>query len=159
MGSLTFKPEVEKALNEGDLGEDMGGGVYFKTLPTKVPRLNPEDIATAKTVRGVKPRTRAERQRIPYELATKAMQYYIENLNNGTILNPIRDGIPQCRLHPFKSGEKYGCVEGCTGGNLPVARDYTLGDVFEWLKGMISFNFRRWEKKNPAFKGYVNSVV
>ena len=163
MGSIKpvvrFKPQIEKALKEGDFGDDMGDGVHFKTLTpiTTVPKRN--EIERADPIPKIKPRTRAERDLIPRELALTAIKYYAENLNNPNILNPIRDGIPQCVRHPFNPAVgDIGCLEGCTTGVLPVAKNGTLGDVMTWLRGMIAHNFRRWEKQNPQFKGYVASL-
>ncbi len=153
-----FKSRAVEALEAGDFGEDQGGGVYFKSLGRIGSNPKNGEIERASSVPSIKPKTRAEKAEIPRKLALQALDYYIGNMNNPNILNPIRDGIPQCVAHPFKPGVSPGCMEGCTTGLLPTAREVTLGDVFEWLKGMIAFNYRRWERKNPAFKGYTASL-
>lgn len=87
------------------------------------------------------PLTRAQRERVPEQMAAQLMEYFIETLNDLTMLNPIRDGIPQCRNHPFNPPHTVGCIHSCAKRDpelsLDVVRDYTLGDVFEWVKALV----------------------
>ena len=143
MADMSF--EVRKKLEAGDFGEDHGDGFFMSDLKGSAP--TPGPTTTAPTMEGVKPKTRAERAEFAESMAAQLMDYYMEptTLNDPGILNPIRDGIPQCTAHPFVSGDhnKIGCIDGCGNnerdgaGNLPVAREGTLGDAWDWVRALV----------------------
>ena len=143
MGNMAF--EVRRRLEAGDYGEDRGDGFFMADLGRE--EVEPGPAVETAPLPGIQPKTRTERIRYAGEMAAQLMDYYMESsvLNDPHILNPIRDGIPQCRAHPFVSGDssKIGCIHGCGSkerdfaGNLPVARDGTLGDAWEWVKALI----------------------
>ena len=99
------------------------------------------------------PLTREARERVPGQMAANLMDYYLETIADDTQLNPIRDGIPQCRNHPFKAGSMYdvGCIHSCAKRDpnlaLPVVKDYTLGDVYEWVKALVFYSVQKQEIK------------
>ena len=141
-----LKFEVRKKLESGDLGEDLGGGFRMTEIGGQVEQAGPS--FTAPAVPTFKPKTREERVRYAGSMAAQLMDWYMEpaTLNDNTILNPIRDGIPQCTAHPFVSGSEtqIGCIDGCGNrerdgaGNLPVAKDNTLGDTWSWVKALVT---------------------
>ena len=112
------------------------------------------------------PKTRTERNRYASGMAAQLMDYYMEpaTLNDPNILNPIRDGIPQCMKHRFVSGSpvEIGCIYGCGSkerdgaGNLPVARDGTLGDAWEWVQALVQFAVSTQDKRLGYSAGGVN---
>ena len=143
MNSLTF--ETRKRLEQGDLGEEVEPGFFMADLGRS--QDGPGPSITTETVSKNKPKTRAEREQLADRMAAQLMDYYMEpgTLNNATILNPIRDGIPQCSRHRFVQGDsnQIGCIYGCGAkerdhaGNLPVARDGSLGDAWEWVRALV----------------------
>lgn len=141
-----IKLEVQRRLSKEDYGEDIGEGFHMADLG----RFGGEDSAAPVKVdpmEGRTPLSRREREKIPERMAAQLMDYYMrpDVLNDATILNPLRDGIPQCTKHPFVSGDskRIGCIYGCgpnerdAAGNLPVARDGTLEDVWQWVRALV----------------------
>lgn len=143
MPNLSF--EVRKKLEAGDFGDEVEPGFFMSDLGSKA--ATPGPVMQAPGVAGIKPKTRQERERYADGMAAQLMDYYMkpETLNSFTVLNPIRDGIPQCKAHPFEAGSatNIGCIHGCGNkerdgaGNLPVARDGTLGDAWEWVRALV----------------------
>ncbi len=146
MGQLNF--EVRKRLEAGDYGDEVGDGFFMADLG-RIPEGDGliDPAFQAPKMDAIKPKTRTERNRYADGMAAQLMDYYMKpaTLNALDILNPIRDGIPQCKAHPFVSGDptRFGCIYACgnrerdDGGNLPVARDGTLGDAWEWVRALI----------------------
>lgn len=99
------------------------------------------------------PLSRAARERVPERMVHNLMRHYIDTINDDTQLNPIRDGIPQCRNHPFEKGSrnKIGCIHSCAKKDanlvLPVVRDYTLGDVMTWVKALVLYSVNTQEAR------------
>lgn len=97
------------------------------------------------------PKTRTQREETAGKLAAQLMDFFMENLNNASELNPIRDGIPQCANHQFKPPRQIGCIHSCAKRDpnlaMPVVRDYTLGDVFEWVKAIVMHAVASADKK------------
>ncbi len=89
-------------------------------------------------------KTRLERERVPEEMAANLMDWYMNNLNDDTQINPVRDGIPQCKAHPFNPPKSYGCIHSCSKTNpniaLPVAREANLGEVWEWVRALVNYS-------------------
>lgn len=97
----------------------------------------PEEGSTART-----PLTRAQRERVPDQMAAELMDFFINTINDMSMLNPVRDGIPQCVNHPFNPAlGKVGCIHSCAKRDenlsLDVVRDYTLGDVWNWVRALV----------------------
>lgn len=153
MGSISF--EVQKRLETGDFGEEVEDGFFMADIGT--PNEDPGPVIEVAPVSSIIPKTRAERLKFAGGMAAELMDYYMrpDVLNDIHILNPIRDGIPQCSKHPFVSGDakKFGCIHGCgnrerdAGGNLPVARDGTLGDSWEWVRALVQLAVTRKDKR------------
>jgi hypothetical protein len=142
-------------IKAGDLGEEIAPGFYIKFLPPKN-RGEPKPAVEAETVEPQETLHRKplhEREKLVEELAARLMDYYIANLNNQTFLNPIRDGIPQCVKHPFKRGKSVGCVHSCRENILPVVRDYTLYDVFLWVKELLTHVYKNTVRTRPELRG------
>lgn len=136
--SINFR--VQEALRRGDFGEDMGGGFRMKPLGSIAPTPDPNP-EVAEPLEPRRPLTRAQRERVPEMMVVQLMQHFMDTLNEPE-LNPIRDGIPQCRNHPFEQGTaRIGCIHSCAKKHpeltLPVVRDYTLGDVMAWVKALV----------------------
>ena len=138
--------EVRQKLESGDLGEDLGDGFRMTEIGGHIEDDEPHLLAPSAPK--TKPKTRAERIQYAEGMAAQLMDWYMEpnTMNDNSILNPIRDGIPQCATHPFESGSrtKIGCIHGCgnrerdLAGNLPVAKDNTLGDTWNWVKALVA---------------------
>lgn len=144
MSNLKF--EVQRRLEQGDLGEKQDDGTFVadltpdRTLDTAKPHEVPAE-------RTRKPKTRAERERLAEQMAAQLMDWFMDpvQLNDSKTLNPVRDGVPQCPAHPFVSGDstKYGCIHSCgkhlkdAGGMQPVARDGNLGDIWRWVRALV----------------------
>ena len=154
MPSMSF--EVQKRLQEGDFGEDLGGGFHMADLGRETPTPGPS--ITAAPVSRTAPKTRAERQELARSYADRLMQQYMkpEALNDHNVLNPIRDGIPQCSLHPFVADDDgmVGCIHGCgnrerqgSAGVLPVAREGTVADVWRWVNALVELAISRHDKR------------
>lgn len=159
--SRGVKAQVEKALNEGDFGEEQPDGTFFKSL-TPIPQRpsrSKGEVEEAAPRKALKPKTPAELERLPQELAYQLMAHYVNTLNDRAQINPIIDGIPQCVKHRFKPGREPGCFYGCKTGILPRSQGQSVGDVLEWVKGLISYNFKLWQKENPGFKGFVSGII
>lgn len=137
--------EAQKALRGMDLGDEVSPGFFMKDLGKKTfePDPNPLQVEN-KTSR--KPLSREQRERVPDKMAANLMDFFMRTLNDDTQINPIRDGIPQCKNHPFNPPKSIGCIHSCVRNNgdlaLPVVRDYTLGDVYEWVKALIRLAVR-----------------
>lgn len=156
--SKALQFEVQKQLAKDDFGDEVEEGFFMKDLGVvgdTTPDENPhqaEPLSTGRT-----PLQRVRREMIPLQMVEEMMRYYMQPavLNDMTILNPIRDGIPQCTRHPFVRGDsnKIGCIYGCgprerdSAGNLPVARDYTVQDVYEWVKALVFDAAKRQDKR------------
>ena len=142
MGQLSF--EVQRRLESEDYGDEVEEGFFMADLARVAPEPGP---AVTAPKQGIKPKTRAEREEYASGMAAQLMDYYMEptTLNDPNILNPIRDGIPQCKMHKFVSGSQteIGCIHGCGAkqrdfaGNLPVAREGTVGDAWEWVQALV----------------------
>jgi hypothetical protein len=140
MAEISYR--AQKALRGMDLGESVAPDFFLKDLGRTRTVVGPGETETADTLEARTPLSRAQRERVPAQMAANLMDYYIENLNDDNMMNPIRDGIPQCRNHPFVQGTpKIGCIHSCAKKHpeltLPVVRDYTLGDVFTWVKALV----------------------
>lgn len=159
--SPAVKAQVEKALKEGDFGEEQADGSFLRTFePIKEqPDRSKGEVETASPKATNRPKTPAEIEEMPRKLAYQLMAHYLKNLNDRTFINPIIDGIPQCVAHPFKSGVSPGCYQGCKTGILPRSQGQTVGDVLEWVQGLITYNFKIWQKKNPGLRGYVSGIM
>jgi hypothetical protein len=151
--SKTFEFRAKAAMEAGFDGDgilDLG-------------RVAPEDsgpAVEAEPVGGIPALGRVERERIPAKMAAELMDFFVETLNDMTMMNPIRDGIPECRNHRFlpKQGQ-YGCTQSCAKFHpelaMPVIRDYTLGDVYEWVKLIVNGAVRSGE----LLKGYTRPTT
>ncbi len=140
-----FKSQARKRLMEGDIGTQIAPGFWMQDLGRQDAEGDEEPVI----VEGhepLKPMGRAGRRRVAGTMAAKLMDHYMlpVNMNDDAVLNPIRDGIPQCRKHPFIKGSRthIGCIHGCgakerDNGALPVARDYTVADVWQWAKALV----------------------
>lgn len=154
-----FTLDPHEKIKASDLGEQWAPGFYVGEVYTKTPaptraELKPEEIETAEPLSKLNPKTHAQREMMPEELAARLIKYYIDNMNNMLIMNPIRDGIPQCREHPFVSGKKYGCWYSCPSDRvLPVAKDQSLGDAWGWVKGLIVHNYKS-VKRRAGWSGW-----
>lgn len=159
--SPAVKAQVEKALKEGDFGEEQADGSFLRTFDPITPKVDADrgEVETVSPKTTARPKTPAEIEQLPRKLAYQLMAHYIKNINDRTFLNPIIDGIPQCVAHPFKSGSQPGCYQGCTSGILPRSKDQTVGDVLAWVQGLIAYNFKAWQKKNPGLRGYVRAIM
>jgi hypothetical protein len=147
----TFEYDPHQKFNMKQLGEELAPGFFAKQVVLPTPRQSVQV-----PVEKIKPKTLAEREEIVQNLAARLMDWYIAELNNPRILNPIRDGVPQCRNHPFVSGKSYGCFYSCGGeAVLPPSRDHTLGDVFEWVTRMMMTQYQYMLKKKPELRGYL----
>ena len=143
MNKLQF--EVRQKLESGDIGESDGDGFHMTTIGGAAEEADPSPLLAP--VQRTKPKTRKERMEYAASMAAQLMDWYMEpeTMNNHAMLNPIRDGIPQCTRHPFVSGSatQFGCIYGCGNnerdgaGNLPVAKDNTLGDTWNWVKALV----------------------
>lgn len=150
-----FGFDPHEKVTASDLGESWGDGFFVKKLAPKVEPTPPvEEREIADPVEVLRPKTVAERQDMPRVLAARLMDYYIEELNNDLIMNPIRDGLPQCYMHRFPPG----CYHGCSTGILPRKVGASLGEVFTWVQGLIRVNFKAWVKKNPQLGGYRSPI-
>ena len=135
-----------------NLGQELAPGFFAKPVVLPTPK---ETLQVTTGTEKPKPKTLQEREELVHVLAARLMDYYIEELNNTFILNPIRDGVPQCKTHPFVSGKQYGCYYSCTGeAVLPPSRDHTLGDVFEWVTRMMITQYDYMLKRRPELRGY-----
>ena len=137
---------AREALRRGDYGEQVADGFFLKDLGTVQPS-NPK--ASRASVEKRRPIPLQKREELVGIYSAKLMDYYIDNLNNPLIVNPIRDGIPQCAEHPFPPG----CWHGCQTGVLPRVYDHTLGDVFTWVKGLVAHNYRNLTRKRQELRG------
>ncbi len=150
-----FGFDPHEKVTASDLGESWGDGFFVKKLPPKITPTPPvEEREVADPIEQFRPKTAAERDEMPLDLANGLMDYYVKELNNTTIVNPIRDGIPACYLHRFPPG----CYHGCATGVLPRAMGPSLAEVFTWVQGLIRVNFKTWMKKNPQLRGYRSSI-
>lgn len=140
-----FTSEAHKRLLEGDVGQEIAPGFYMQDLGRQAAEDEGPALVTD-TLPSIKPKTRSERRKVAKDMAAQLMDHYMDPvwLNDDSILNPIRDGIPQCRAHPFTKGSRtqIGCIYGCgarerDNGALPVARDYTVADVWQWVSALI----------------------
>ena len=140
-----FEAQANQRLLDGDIGTQIAPGFWMQDLG----RQEAEGDPTPLVVEGhepLHPMGRAGRRRVAGKLAARMMDHYMDPavLNDSSELNPIRDGIPQCLAHPFKKGSAtlIGCIYGHgtherVDGQLPVARDYTVADVWAWVKALI----------------------
>lgn len=155
MPSLSF--EARKRLLAGDLGDEIGPGFHMADLGRAEGSSSAAPV-TAEPVHRTKPKTRSERIRLADSLANRLMEQYTtpQALNDANVLNPVRDGIPQCSQHPFVRGDssKIGCVHGCgnrerqgSAGVLPVAKDYTLEDVWDWVRALVRLAVERGDHR------------
>jgi hypothetical protein len=140
----SFNSEVRKRLLAEEYGEQVAPGFYMQDIGRDIGQPGP--TLTTDPLKVTPPKTRAERRRVAEEMAAKLMDWYMspDVLNDTAILNPIRDGIPQCSAHKFVKGSSVhiGCIHGCgarerDNGSLPVAREGTVADVWQWVKALI----------------------
>jgi len=154
MPSMSF--EVQKRLEAGDFGDEIEPGFHMADLGRAAP--SPGSTVVAPPVSRTAPKTRAERQELAKSYADRLMQQFMDPaaLNDNNVLNPIRDGIPQCSLHPFEVDDdtKIGCIHGCgnrerqgTQGVLPVAREGTVADVWRWVNALVELAITRHDKR------------
>lgn len=146
---MPFKVPLPK--DRSDLGEEWESGFHVKTFGTPAPSresLADNEVETADPVSIRRPLTHRQREDMPAKFAAMLMDYYTSELNNPNILNPIRDGIPQCKAHPFKSGKQFGCWYACKEHLLPVTKDHTLYDVFMWAQGLIRHAYKDARRSN-----------
>lgn len=149
---MSFEFRAQKALKDGWDGEgvlDLGRIVPEETGPP----VEAEQV-------GVPGLARVERERIPAKMAAELMDFFVETLNDMTMMNPIRDGIPECRNHPFdpKRGLP-GCTASCAKFHpelaMPVRKDHTLGDAYEWVKHIVNSAV----KSGELLKGYTRPTT
>lgn len=149
-----LRRDPHETIKAKDLGEEIEPGFYIKMLPPKSPpREEPVEAEVVDPVEPINKKPLYQREELVGLLAARLMDYYIENLQNLLILNPIRDGIPQCAKHPFKTGKQVGCIYSCKENVLPVARDYTLYDVFLWVKELLAYVYKDTLKRRPELRG------
>lgn len=138
--------EVARRLEAGDYGDEHEPGFFMADLGRENAEAGPS--ITTEKLDGRKPLNRQERIRLADSYAARLMDQYMAPaaLNDPNVLNPIRDGIPQCSAHPFESGSatKIGCIHGCgnreregSAGVLPVSKDHTLSDVWQWVQALV----------------------
>ncbi len=155
MGKLSFG--VQKRLQSGDFGEDLGGGFHMADLGREDSTPGPPAIQ-AEATKKRRPLTRAARQKLAGQMTDRLMQQYMmpSAMNDANVLNPIRDGIPQCSAHPFAADDarKIGCIYGCgnkerqgSEGVLPVAREGTVSDVWAWVQALVFFAIETQDKR------------
>lgn len=140
-----FQAQAKQRLLAGDFGTEIAPGFWMQDLG----RQDAEGDEAPVIIEGhepLHPMGRSGRRRVAGTMAAKMMDHYMlpHVLNNPLELNPIRDGIPQCRKHPFVKGSAtaIGCIHGHGNkerdqGQLPVARDYTVADVWAWVKALV----------------------
>lgn len=147
-----FRIDPHEKVSASDLGDQWGDGFFVRDLGRLDPEQEEEKTEPVKAdpVKVRRPKTVSEREEMPREMADRLMRYYVTELNNPGIVNPIRDGIPECRRHRFPPG----CFHGCQTGVLPRVYGASLGQVHEWVKGLIRVNYTDWIKKNPKLKGH-----
>ena len=145
---------------DGDLGEEIEPGFHMADIG-RAPGESDAPPLRTETINSIKPMTRQERQRHADGMAARLMDQYMtpESMNDPQVLNPIRDGIPQCSAHPFVAGDstKIGCIHGCgnrerlgSAGELPVARDGTVADVWEWVQALVRLAVERGDHRAGA---------
>jgi len=145
MPSLSFA--ARKKLLAGDFGEELAPGFHMTDLGSSSSEESGPAIRT-ETVSKIKPKNRKERGELADSMAARLMDQYMlpSALNDNNVLNPIRDGIPSCSQHRFVSGDstQIGCIHGCgnrerqgSDGVLPVSRDHTVGDVWQWVQALV----------------------
>ena len=148
--------EARKRLEAGDYGEQVEPGFFMADLGRA--DAAPGPVVQADPVQRTKPKTRQERIALADSLADRLMQEYMkpEAMNDPNVLNPIRDGIPQCSKHPFVSGDstKFGCIHGCgnreregSAGVLPVSKEHTVGDVWVWVTHLVRLAVERGDHR------------
>ena len=141
-----FEAQANQRLLDGDIGTQIGENFWMQDLGRQ-DALGDETPIVVEGHEPLHPMGRSGRRRIAGTMAAKVMDHYMQPhvLNDSRELNPIRDGIPQCRKHPFMKGSAtaIGCIHGCGNkerdyqGELPVARDYTVADVWAWVKALV----------------------
>jgi len=156
--------EVQRRLEAGDFGDEVEEGFFMADIGREAG--SPGPTMEVEKVSNLTPKTRAQREQYASGMAAQLMDYYMEpnTLNDPNILNPIRDGIPQCKMHKFVSGSQteIGCIHGCGGqerdgaGNLPVARDGTVGDAWEWVQALVRKAVLTQDKRLGYSAGGVN---
>lgn len=153
--SDSISRRAAEALRGGDFGEDVGDGLYIKDLGrvTQEPDRSKGEVATAEPVEKRKRMTLKEREELPRILAARLMDYYIENLNNNEMLNPIRDGIPVCPRHGWPPG----CTNGCKDASRKL--DHTLGDVFTFVQEIMRKNYASLLQRRPELKGWISAKL
>lgn len=143
--SLQFA--VKKRLQSEDYGEQVDDGFFMADLGRHGGAPQGPSITT-EGLNKTRPKTRAERIKLADGMAARLMDEYMKPsaLNDPNVLNPIRDGIPQCSRHPFESGHKtkIGCIHGCgnrerqgSAGVLPVSKEHTVSDVWHWIQALV----------------------
>lgn len=146
-----FRFDSHEKLTASQLGESWGDGFFVQELGKKTPTaLTEEEREQAKPVSVNRQKTVAEREDMPRDMANRLMMYYTDNLNNPSIINPIRDGVPQCARHRFPPG----CYHGCQSGVLPRHYGPSLAEVFEWVQGLIRVNYKKWLDSRPELRGW-----
>lgn len=150
-----FESQAKTRLLQGDFGTEIAPGFWMQDLG----RQDAEGDEAPIVIEGhesLHPMGRSGRRRIAGTMAAKMMDHYMQPhvLNDSTELNPIRDGIPQCQTHPFLKGSAtaIGCIHGHgtherVDGQLPVARDYTVADVWAWVKALVELAVERQDRR------------
>ena len=156
MVSKAMAFEVQRSLAQDDFGEEVEDGFFMKDLGRKEP-VDTEPAFQAPRIDSNTPLSRKMREKIPERMAAQLMDYYMSPavLNDPNILNPIRDGIPQCTRHRFVAGDSklIGCIYGCgpserdSAGNLPVARDHSVGDAWQWVRALVIHAVQTQDKR------------
>lgn len=157
--AIRFMPRVSEALAQGDLGDEVEPGFHVKSLGKISEEPTPGETETAPAKEKIKPRTPSSRAKIPREMAEQLVRHYLDTMSDPTVLNPLRDGIPQCARHRYLPGKSYGCYQGCTTDLLPRATNFTIGEAIIWVQELINFNLDIWLKNSPQLRGYVSSIV
>lgn len=152
-----LRQRSRQALVDGDLGEQVDDNLFIKDLGTitREPQRDRGEVALAEPIRPFQRKSLPERERLVGEIAARVMDDFINNLNDNTRINPIRDGIPACHKHPFPVG----CVHGCQEGQLTRIRDYTLYDVFRWVQELAKVNYEALLRRRPELRGWQGGTI
>lgn len=169
------------AISADDLGNDWGDGFFVQEEPVLIKRdsrgnivrtiplseveylremrINAEKIAEAGLVKEVEPvkspgtRLNTEqRNQLVFIIAKRLCDWYMENMDDITGLNPVRDGIPTCAVH------KDGCpLSGCEKIRS-VRRKYASPyEVLQWLTRVVGDRAKIVNKRQD-WRGYTPDI-